>query len=234
MPVSQRQLEANRANAQKSTGPRSTAGRQRSSQNARRHGITAQVTIMTEEDRAKFDQFCKEMIAELAPEGALELFHAASAAEQAWRMQDARAKCNNIIALGHFDGTGDMYEADNPETNAALTAAQTVLEHAKTLGLISLYEQRIQRSFQKHCDELRQLQAEREATRKAQLEQARLLYQLAELKNLPYDPAADGFVFSNREIALYTERFHREQLAKEANIMYRKQHSGHRELSKAA
>ena len=49
MPVSERQLAANRANAQRSTGPTSEDGRKRSSQNALRHGITAQTTVMTDE-----------------------------------------------------------------------------------------------------------------------------------------------------------------------------------------
>ena len=39
-PVSQEQLAANRANAAKSTGPRTTQGKARSAQNARKHGFT--------------------------------------------------------------------------------------------------------------------------------------------------------------------------------------------------
>ena len=39
--TTQRQNKANLANAEKSTGPRSSAGRSRSSKNARKHGLTA-------------------------------------------------------------------------------------------------------------------------------------------------------------------------------------------------
>jgi hypothetical protein len=42
--ASERQLTANRCNAQKSTGPRSASGRKRSSQNAHRHGLTKRLT----------------------------------------------------------------------------------------------------------------------------------------------------------------------------------------------
>lgn len=38
--TSERRIAANRANARKSTGPRTAAGRRRASQNARRHGLT--------------------------------------------------------------------------------------------------------------------------------------------------------------------------------------------------
>ena len=41
-PISEARLRANRANAQKSTGPRTPAGKQRSSRNALVHGLTAQ------------------------------------------------------------------------------------------------------------------------------------------------------------------------------------------------
>ena len=42
--ASERQLTANRSNAQKSTGPWSASGRRRSSQNAHRHGLTKRLT----------------------------------------------------------------------------------------------------------------------------------------------------------------------------------------------
>jgi hypothetical protein len=40
--TSERKVAANRANAKFSTGPKSVSGRRRSSQNARRHGLSAQ------------------------------------------------------------------------------------------------------------------------------------------------------------------------------------------------
>ena len=40
--VSQRKLEANRRNAQKSTGPKSAAGKKKVSHNALKHGLMSQ------------------------------------------------------------------------------------------------------------------------------------------------------------------------------------------------
>ena len=222
MPVSANQLAANRANSEKSTGPRSAEGKKTSAQNARRHGVTAQTTVMTEEDRIKHDDFCSKMIADLSPVGSMETFLASSVAEEAWRLDYTRAHCNNIVSIGHFDGTGELYDADHSETNTAITAAATVRDNAKTLELLSLYEQRIHRSFQKHFEQLRQLQAERKAKHDSDLNEARLLSQLAELQNLPYNPAADGFGFANAEIDRFTERFYRLQLAKEETTAFRK------------
>jgi enoyl-CoA hydratase/carnithine racemase len=41
--ISQRKLQANRANAGASTGPKSAAGKRRSARNARRHGLAVPV-----------------------------------------------------------------------------------------------------------------------------------------------------------------------------------------------
>jgi hypothetical protein len=45
MMASERQIAANRRNAQKSTGPRSASGRKRSGQNALRHGLARPVSL---------------------------------------------------------------------------------------------------------------------------------------------------------------------------------------------
>ncbi len=222
MPLSQAQLAIQRANAAKSTGPRTPEGKARSSQNARRHGVTAQTTVMTEEDRLKHDEFCNNMITTLAPVGDLELYLASSVAEEAWRLNYSRAQCNNIISIGHFDGTGDAYNTEHPEIHTAITAATVARDHAKTLELLSLYEQRIHNSFQKHYNQLIKLQTERKAQREAQLEDARLLSQLAVLQHLPWSPADDGFVFSTAEIARHTAYVHRLSLARNKDFTYRK------------
>jgi hypothetical protein len=235
MPVTEQQLIANRANAQHSTGPATPEGRKRSSQNALRHGVTAQTTVMTEEDRIKHDEFCANMMADLAPVGSMETFLASSVAEEAWRLNHARAQCGNIVAIGHFDGTGDIYDAaEHPEVHTAITAARTTRDNAKTLELISLYETRIRRSFEKYLEKLETLQAERRAKHEKDLEEARKFFQMAEIKGIPWNPTADGFIFSNNEIARYTDRYHRRQAAAEANVTYSRRQSGPKGVPKAA
>src|SRR5205809_8089731 len=55
--TSLRQIESNRRNAQRSTGPKTQNGKARSSQNAVRHGLTAETVIGPLEDPADYGDF---------------------------------------------------------------------------------------------------------------------------------------------------------------------------------
>jgi hypothetical protein len=217
--LTEKQLAANRANAQLSTGPKSEEGKRRSSLNARRHNLTGQVTAMTDEDRIAHDALAAALIKSMAPEGALELQLAQRIATDSWRLNRSSAIEENIFALGLFDHSGDIV-ADHPEVHTALTAARTFTREAKSIGLLTLYEQRINRSLQKNLAVLQQLQA----TRKAEAKHSSELLELSEMNNLPEQPAKssaagrtgvspacgsnsneDGFVFSNDQIHPVTD-----------------------------
>ena len=172
---------------------------------------------MNEVDRNFHDVFCSDIIAELSPSGSMETFLASSIAEEAWRLNHVRAQCENIIAIGHFDGTGDRFGTDHPEIHTAITAASTARDNAKTLELLSLYQQRIHRNFEKYSAQLKTLQAERREKKKEDLEMARKFYQMTEPRNLPYEPCTDGFIFSSDEVARYSRRYYREIAAWQAD-----------------
>jgi hypothetical protein len=87
--LSEKQLLANRQNALKSTGPRSAAGRAMASQNALRHGLRSQRTLIAGEDPNEFQQFRQLMLDDLAPVGALELMLADRIVAGFWKLQRA-------------------------------------------------------------------------------------------------------------------------------------------------
>ncbi len=65
-------IEANRRNAQQSTGPRTAEGKAASSRNALRHGITSQQLILFDETEEAFANFHDELRAAHAPADAAE------------------------------------------------------------------------------------------------------------------------------------------------------------------
>jgi hypothetical protein len=62
-----KQIEANRLNSQKSTGPRSVEGKARSSQNALKSGIDAESLIIHGEDRAALEALTQEYVERFHP-----------------------------------------------------------------------------------------------------------------------------------------------------------------------
>jgi len=68
------QITANRANAQKSTGPRTGAGKSASRFNALRHGLDAKSVIIPGEDPAEYDALAVGYRDEFRPTSPSETF----------------------------------------------------------------------------------------------------------------------------------------------------------------
>ena len=62
-----RRVRSNRANAAVSTGPRTAAGKQRSSQNALTHGLTSRSPVLATEDPVAYQQHCRQLFDEYQP-----------------------------------------------------------------------------------------------------------------------------------------------------------------------
>ncbi len=74
-PISSKQLAANRANAAKSTGPRTAPGKARSAQNARKHGFTASsFAVVRLEDLQEVAHLREDLVALYQPANSQELF----------------------------------------------------------------------------------------------------------------------------------------------------------------
>jgi hypothetical protein len=70
--TSERKIEANRENAQKSTGPRTPEGKAAASRNALRHGLLAQQVLLPGENGEALRKLGEVLRTELQPVGDLE------------------------------------------------------------------------------------------------------------------------------------------------------------------
>ena len=87
--TSQKQIEANRRNGLKSTGPKTPETKAIVSKNAVKHGFRAQHTVIEGESRIEFNEFRDELIRYLNPVGFLEQLFADRFITASWRLRRA-------------------------------------------------------------------------------------------------------------------------------------------------
>jgi hypothetical protein len=228
--ISEAKLEANRANAQHSTGPVTPEGKKQSAKNAWRHGMTGQVALMPHEDAVEFNRFTKAIVEDYHPDGAIETQLAQSIAEDYWRLNRGRAWETNTLALGYFDGTEDRIDADHPQINDAMTQALVFEKQAANFARVALYEQRINRNIAKNEERLKLRQAERRAALAEAVEEARLLADESEGRAAQAASADDaatlvaigGFVFSTTRIQQTLHRQNRLEAARQRHLRLQK------------
>jgi hypothetical protein len=94
-----RQIEANRCNALRSTGPITEAGKHRSRRNAVRHGLCAETVIGTLEDLEDYKGFEAAIIADYDAETAVERELVLRLASLFWRIRRATAIETTLFAI---------------------------------------------------------------------------------------------------------------------------------------
>jgi len=169
------QIQANRLNAQKSTGPRTAAGKERASRNALKHGLLAREAIIQGEDPEEFEFHREGMLMELAPAGAVETLLAERVVSLSWRLRRAERLQNAAFAALDEGEPEPLLEARHEEwkqlkgsewerglcgvvdEDAAL--GQVVVEDfggARVLDRLLMYERRIESSLYRTMAQLRQ------------------------------------------------------------------------------
>ncbi len=93
-----RQIEANRRNAQKSTGPRTPEGKAGSRLNALRHGLRARTVLLPGESQEEFDRLCDDLESEWQPKTRTELFYLEQMAVSQWKLARTEIAEKSIFA----------------------------------------------------------------------------------------------------------------------------------------
>ena len=81
-----KQFEANRRNAQKTTGPKTPEGKAAVSMNALRHGLRARSVVLPGENREEFTQLCDDLEVEWHPQSRTEQFYVEQMAVSQWKL----------------------------------------------------------------------------------------------------------------------------------------------------
>jgi hypothetical protein len=195
----------NRANAAHSTGPKTEAGKKRSSLNAYRHGLTGQTIILPAEDLAAYQAFTRTFFDRYKPVDTIEKQLVQFLADTSWRLNRVAALEHNLMGLG-FDEYSDSISTEHPEAHAAFVTTEAFRDDTPSLAVLGLHTARLARYFEKTLKQLKETQSERRATEASQLAEAAALYQMDKKQGLPYNPTEDGFVFSTSEIETFIRR----------------------------
>ncbi|MDQ6760009.1 MAG: hypothetical protein M3Z32_09120 [Acidobacteriota bacterium] len=160
MEISDTQLQANRLNAQLSTGPKTPEGKKRSSLNALRHGLSGQIVVLPNEEMQAYLAFGQRLLEDMAPQGELEKQMVQTLIDTQWRLNRGRSVENSLLATSLEDPAGDTSIAD-AHVHSALASAHLFMHQLDNLERLSRYEQRLSRTFATTLKQLRDIQAER-------------------------------------------------------------------------
>jgi hypothetical protein len=205
----------NRANAQHSTGPKTAEGKQRSSLNALRHGLTGQLVVMPNEDAEAYQALLTAFTAEYQPVGPTESTLVQALADTSWRLSRVAALETNLLALGITTATA-VTDAPQPVQDA-LAIAATLERKPKALSNLSMHSQRLSRQFERTIAQLKELQKTRRAEEQSAVSDLLDVLEMYKDKGETYDPTADGFVFSETEIHAALRARNRERIIEKAH-----------------
>ncbi len=191
--TSQKKIEANRRNAQKSTGPRTPQGKARSARNALSHGLTASSTpLLSSESQEHYDAFSQALLQDLAPRTPEQQLLAERIVQLHWRLRrlpQAEAQLFETLHQEYLDppardllmemGRPDPAAGRTPLTPAQLLAREFAHGSSNPFLRLARYERSLNSSLTQARSALRRLQQEQPQDPEEQIE-----------ANLPPEPAS--------------------------------------------
>jgi hypothetical protein len=143
------QIAANRANARKSTGPRSVEGKSASRFNALKHGIDAASIVIPGEDPAEYDALVAEYQREYRPRSASESFQVETMIRADWhkrRLEQVEAELYRTV----------LSESPGKSLAAALLSGTPA---AKLLARVQRQITAFERTWNRALNEFRKVRA---------------------------------------------------------------------------
>jgi hypothetical protein len=202
--------EINRANSQHSTGPRTEAGKQRSAQNALRHGLTARSAVTPSEDQAAYQLHLRQFLDEYKPATASETQMVQQLADTSWRINRIPMLEADILARLESSNSG----SDSPNPSPEPPAFDIVDAH-RLLANLTLNSTRLSRQFQKTLEQLREVQLDRREREQRELKNAAAIHELNKYEGVSWEPSDHGFVFSKEQVERHAQRMIRQNQSRQ-------------------
>jgi hypothetical protein len=178
--VTERQIAANRLNAQRCTGPKTPEGKAAANRNAVTHGLTSSRGLLPGEKLEDFSDLRARVLAELAPDSAIEIELAERIASLLWRLRRVPAFEAALLAwtnackeemspfTPHEPRLTDWGDPNRPRSASVtdILAFGRSLDSFLKEGLgarLSRYENALQRQLSALMVDLRRVQARRKA-----------------------------------------------------------------------
>lgn len=192
------QVDANRNNAQHSTGARSEEGKQRSAVNATKHGFCGQRLIFHDNsEKEAYEIHCISMVEQHQPQTHEENSLIQQYADQQWTLHQISVMQINFMSM--MNAAIDQLINDQVEPQTRHAALAPFYKQLNTLGV---YEQRRRRAAQETLAQFQQLVEARQAT----LVEAAQICKTLKAQGKPFNPAEFGFVYALPEIEAYLAR----------------------------
>ncbi len=151
----------NRANAQKSTGPISIEGKQRSAMNACKHNLTGQSLILQPDETEAYNRLTNALLSDLQPATELERQTVQKIIDVHFRLNRLAGVENNIFNFSLIHNTTCTSHDDRIEVMIAQTRAW--IERSSSFDLLGRYEARLARHVLHYTLEIERLQEARRA-----------------------------------------------------------------------
>ena len=161
--TSESQINANRANAQHSTGPSSPEGKLKSSHNALKTGLTGRTILLPSDDLGAYENFVEILKRKYQPTEAYEKHLVQNIVDTEWRLLRIPALESGYYALGRHELAAECAHEPNEQVRAAMLEALIDRTYKKDLRNLALQERRLRAQLAKFVEELTQIQEEREA-----------------------------------------------------------------------
>lgn len=124
-----RQINANRENAKRSSGPTTAAGKTKVRYNAMKHGLLAEAALLPDEDEATFRDFSARIMTDLRPVGEIESVLVDRITNILWRLQRF-----NHVETGLFVREGEADDTARDDALRELLAARKAESRPRPSG----------------------------------------------------------------------------------------------------